>query len=129
MIIPGIHGNGASGNDIEDQTERLDLGSHPAKIGNDDTKGNDNLDGATVTILVIIADRHQVHPVQTFCKNETDDDQAHGRTERIGNDPYKPFLNECGRNAENRFRTEPGGKNHCCYNGHGQGTPRNGKIF
>ena len=63
---------------------------------------------ATETLLVIVADGQQIHAVERRREEQPDQDQTHGRAEGVGNHPAQAFVEEGGRHAEHRFRTEPG---------------------
>ena len=95
---------------VDDQTQGRQLGRRPPQIGHDDGQARDDLYALAITMLVEVADRHQVHAVKKPREQQSRQDQADGRTERIAWNAGEPVAREGGRHREHGFSTEPGRK-------------------
>ncbi len=81
-----------------------------------------------IFFLVEIAYGQEVHAVQRRGEEQPDQDQAHGGTERIGDNAMQPFLQEGGGDAEYRLGAEPSGEHRGGHHIERQVTPGDGKI-
>ena len=116
----GRFAQGAAGDDVEQEAERLDLRRHPAQVGDDDAQRHQDFDAAAVAQAVKVAQGQDVEAVKARGEKEAGDDQAQAGAERIGDHAAQTLAHEGGRNAEHRFGPEPGGEHRGHDHRHGQ---------
>ena len=105
--------DGAGGDDVEDQPQRLDLRRNPAEVRGDDAHRGEHLDGPVVAHAEEIAEGQDIEPIQSGAVEDAGNDQAQAGAERVGDDTTQAVLDEGCRHPENGLGAEPGGEHGC----------------